>query len=141
MKGVHPILSHSVLLIVGLVAMGMIISSLSSTFSNTESRLVRAEADYIAESARDRLLEIYNLANKSDYSKGNFQLNLPEKIGDKKYLLMLGQDTLTIRMPFDNENVEVIKTLNIDANISGETYLPASVSVEKSGGLITMELV
>jgi hypothetical protein len=141
MKGVHPILSHSVLLIIGLVAMGMVMASLSSTFSQTEKNLIRAEVDYVAESAKVRLLEIYSLTEQSDYSNGTFQLDLPEKIGDKKYLLILSQNLLTVRMPFENDKIEVNKTLNIDAEFSGETYLPASVDVEKTDGILTMELV
>jgi hypothetical protein len=141
MKGVHPILSHSALLIIGLVAMGMVIASLSSTFSNTERNLVRAEVDYIAESAKDKILEIHSLVEESDYSNGTFQLNLPEEIGNKKYLLSVSQKSLSIRMPFENDNIEVNKTLNIDASLNGETYLPAFIFVEKVGGMITMELV
>ena len=141
MKGVHPILSHTALLVIGLVAMGMIVASLSSSFSKTERSLINSEVDYIAESAKVKILEIYNLASQSDFSSGNFEFGLPEKIGDKKYLLILRQNLLTVRMPFDNDNIEVNRTLRIDANISGESYMPASINVEKKEGLVTMELV
>jgi len=140
MKGVHPILSHSALLIIGLVAMGMIVASLSSSFSKTEKNLIRAEAEYIAESAKGKILQIYSLVNQSDYSEGTFQLDLPEKIGDKKYTLLLSQNMLTLRMPFENDYIEVNKKVNINASLSGEKMLPASIAVEKDGA-ITMELV
>lgn len=141
MKGVHPILSHSALLIIGLVAMGMIVASLSSSFSKTERSLINSEVDYIAESAKVKILEIYNLASQSEFSNGTFNLDMPEKIGDKKYLLILNQNLLTVRMPFENDNIEVNRTLGIDANIGGESYMPASINVQKIGGLVTMELV
>lgn len=140
MKGVHPILSHSALLIIGLVAMGMIVSSLSSSFSKTEGNLVRAEAEYVAEAAKNNILQIYSLANQSDYSEGTFQLDLPEKIGDKKYTIMLSQNLLTLRMPFENDYMEINKTINIDAVLVGEAMLPASIAVDKDA-IITMELV
>ena len=141
MKGVHPILSHTALLVIGLVAMGMIVASLSSSFSKTERSLINSEVDYIAESAKVKILEIYNLASQSEFSNGTFNLDMPEKIGDKKYLLILNQNLLTVRMPFENDNIEVNRTLGIDANIGGESYMPASINVQKIGGLVTMELV
>jgi hypothetical protein len=137
---VHPILSHTALLVIGLIAMGMIVSSLSSSFSKTERNLVTVEADYIAESAKGKILEIYSLVEQSDYSSGTFQLNLPERIGDKKYIILLDQNLLTLRVPFENDVIEVNKTMNIPADISGESTMPASVTVEKDGA-ITMELV
>jgi len=140
MKGVHPILSHSALLVVGLIAMGMIVASLSSSFSKTERNLVRAESDYIAEAAKSKILEIYSLVEQSDYSNGTFELNLPESIGDNKYYLLLSQNTLTLRMPFENDIIEINKTVTIDAVLSGESMMPASILVEKDGA-ITMELV
>ena len=133
MKGVHPILSHSVLLVISLVAMGMIIASLTASFSGTESGLLRAEIDYIAETARSEVLDIYQLASQSDYTNGTFELELPEKIGDKKYVLLLEDSKLKVRMPFENDFVEVEKTLNINAQLSGEASLPASLVVEKNG--------
>lgn len=140
MKGVHPLLSHSALLVIGLVAMGMIIASLTTTFSKTESNLIRAEANYIAETARNNILEIFLTADQSEYTNGTFQLNLPEKIGDKKYRLLLDQNVISLRMPFENDIIEVNKTLNIDAELSGEASLPASVVVEKDG-IINITLV
>ena len=137
---VHPILSHSVLLVIGLIAMGMIVSSLSSTFSKTERNLVTVEADYIAESAKGKILEIYSLVGQSNYSNGTFQLNLPERIGDEKYVILLEQNLLTLRVPFENDVIEVVKSINMTAEISGESSMPASVVVEKDG-IVTMELV
>jgi len=142
MKAVHPVLSHTALLLIGLIAMSLIIVSISSLFSKTEKNLVTSEMNYIAESAKNKILEIYSMVNRTmEYSNGTFQLNLPEKIGDKKYTLSLNQDNLTVKMPFENEIIEVNRTLNIDAELNGESYLPASIEIEKIGGIITINLV
>jgi hypothetical protein len=142
MKGIHPLLSHTTLLLVGLIAMSLIIVSISSLFSKTEKDLVKSEINYIAESAKNKILEIYSIANQTtEYTNGAFQLNLPETIGDRKYILSLNQNNLTVFMPFENENIEVNRTLNIDAQLNGESYLPTSIEVEKAGGIITMNLV
>jgi len=142
MKGVHPVLSHTTLLLIGLIAMSLIIVSISSFSSKTERDLVTSEINYITESAKNKILEIYSMANRTtEYTNGTFKLNLPETIGDKKYILSLNQNNLTVFIPFKNGNIEVNRTLNIDAQLNGESYLPASIEVEKVGGIITMNLV
>jgi hypothetical protein len=142
MKAVTPILSHSSLLLIGLIAVSLIIVSLSTSFSTTERDLIRTELNYIAESAKNKVLEVYILANQSsEYFNSSFELELPEKIGERNYLLKLDQENLTASMSFKNENIEVVRTINIDAQMSGESYLPASILVEKSGGIITIDLV
>jgi cell shape-determining protein MreC len=142
MKAVTPILSHSSLLLIGLIAVSLIIVSLSTSFSTTESDLVRTELNYIVESAKSRILEVYNIASQqSEYFNSSFELGLPEKIGERKYLLKLDQENLTVSMSFKNENIEIVKTLNINAQMNGESYLPASILAENSGGIITIDLV
>ena len=142
MKAVTPILSHGSLLLIGLIAVSLIIASLSSSFSTTESDLIRTELNYIAESAKARVLEAYSIASHpSEYFNSSFVLDLPEKIGERNYLLRLDQENLTVIMSFKNENIEIVKTLNIDAQMNGESYLPASILAENSGGTITIDLV
>ncbi|MFH0928734.1 MAG: hypothetical protein V1818_00050 [Candidatus Aenigmatarchaeota archaeon] len=141
MKGVHPILSHSVLLVIGLFAMGMIIASMSSSLSKTERNLVTAEADYISEALRLRILEIYSTVSQGGNFSGTFGLELPEKIGDQRYTILLDNDIITIELPFENEMIEVNKTINIGVALGGEKMLPASLVVEKTGETITMDLV
>ena len=142
MKAVTPILSHSALLLIGLIAVSLIIVSLSTSFSTTERDLIRTELNYIAESAKNKILEIYTMANQSsEYFNSSFELELPEKIGERNYLLKLEQENLTASMSFKNQNIEVVRTLNIDAQLNGEAYMPASILLEKSGGIITIDLV
>ena len=131
MKAVTPILSHSSLLLIGLLAVSLIIVSLSNSFSSTESDLIRTELNYIAESAKDKIIEIYSLANQSsEYFNSSFGLDLPEKIGERNYLLKIDQENLTASMSFKNENIEVVRTINIDAQLNGEAYMPASILEE-----------
>ena len=142
MKGVHPLISHSTLLLIGLIAMSLIFVSITSSFSKTERDLIRSEINYIAESSKNKILEIYSMTNQTiEYSNGTFKLNLPEKVGDKKYILSLNQNSLTVKMPFKNEIIKLNRTLNIDAELNGESYLPASIEMEKIGGTITINLV
>jgi hypothetical protein len=141
MKGVHPILSHSVLLIIGLAAMGMIIVSVSSTMSTTRSNLVRAETEYLSEAMRAMILEVYGSVNRPGNFSGTFGMDFPETVGDQKYVVVLSGNTLTIRLPVDNNVMEVSRVLDIDASISGEKGMPASLAVEKTGETITMDLI
>jgi hypothetical protein len=142
MKAVTPILSHSALLLIGLIAVSLIVVSVSSSFSKIEKDLVRSELNYIAEFAKNKVLEIYSIMNQTmEYSNSSFQLNLPQKIGENKYLLSLDQENLTASMSFKNEEIKIVKTLNIDAELNGESYLPASLIAENIGGNITINLV
>ncbi len=142
MRAVTPILSHSALLLIGLIAVSLIIVSISTSFSKTEKDLIRSEMNFIAEAAKDKILEIYSAASQAtEYSNSSFQLGLPQKIGENKYLLSLNQDNLTVSIAFKNEEIEIAKALNIDAELSGEAYLPASILAEKVGGNITISLV
>lgn len=142
MRAFIPMVSHTTLLLIGLIAVSLIVVSISSSFSETEKNLIKSELDYIAESAKNKILEIYSMANQSmEYSNASFRLNLPQNIGNKKYLLSLDNQNLTVTFFLQNENIEVGKTLNIDAQLGGEAYMPASIIVENVGGSITMDLV
>jgi hypothetical protein len=141
MKGVHPVLSHSLLLMIGVAAMGLVILSISSTFSKTERNLVMSEISYVSELVRARIMEAYTSSMNTGNFSGNFVLALPEKIGDQRYVVALANETITVRIPFENEMLEVNKTVSINAQLSGESMMPASLSVEKAGETITMDLV
>ena len=135
MKGVHPILSHSALLIVGLVAMTMIVVSITATFSNTQSNLAKAQARYVAESARDSILDVYSIAVQSDYTNGSFDMGLPEIIGGSKYMLILDNDTVSVRTASGKDTSDVNLTLGIDVSLHGESYMPALLHVLKEEGV------
>ena len=142
MKGIYPTLSHSVLLLLGLIAMSLIISSIYLSLSRIERDLTIVELNYFADSIKSKILEVYSLANQSsNYTTGLFELNLPEKIGNKKYSITLNQDLLLVNTSVRNEPVEISRKLSIDAEISGASLMPASIKVDKQDEKIRIGLI
>jgi hypothetical protein len=142
MKGVYPTLSHSILLLLGLTAMSLIIFSVSMSLANTEKNLITTELNFFADSIKNKILEVYTLANRSsNYTTGLFQLNLPEKIGDRRYSVTLYQGRLYVNMSVRSNPIEVSRSLAIDAELNGTYFMPASIKVEKQDGKIKIGLV
>jgi hypothetical protein len=142
MRGIYPTLSHSILLLLSLIAMSLIIASISISLSRTEANLVLVELNFVADSVKNKILEAYSLANQSsNYTTGLFQLNLPEKIGNKKYSITLYQNSLLVNTSVNNEPIEINRILPIDAELNGTYFLPVSIKVEKENGKIKIGLI
>jgi hypothetical protein len=132
MKGIYPTLSHSILLLLGLTAMSLVVVSVYSSLSSTEKNLVSVELNFIADSARDKILETYSFVNQSsDYERGLFYLDLPEEIGNKKYTITLKQNELMVNITVKDEQLSASRQLPIDAELVGSSFMPACVRVEK----------
>ena len=142
MRGVYPTLSHSILLLLGLIAMSLIITSISLSLSITEKGLITTELNFFADSLKDKIIEIYSLTNQSsDYTTGFFQLDFPEKIGNRKYSITFNQDSLFINMSVRNEQIVVNRKLAINAELSGTSFMPAYVKVDKINDEIKIGLI
>jgi hypothetical protein len=140
MKGVYPTLSHSLLLLLGLLSLGLIVVSVSASLARTEKNLITLELNYVANSVEDKILEVYSLAD-SNYSTGKFRLDLPERIGNRKYSLTLTGNVLLVNMTVRGEPIEISRSLNIDAELNGSSFMPASISLERDGGITRIGLV
>ena len=90
---------------------------------------------YIAQAAKAKLLDVYSALDMSDYSNGTFEMGLPQTIGNAKYSLILDNKTVCVRAPYGNEMLDVNLTVNIDASMHGESFMPALLSVQKQDGV------
>jgi hypothetical protein len=142
MKGMYPTLSHSILLLLGMIAMSLIIFSISTSLSRIEKDLTVTELNFIADSVKNKIMEVYSFANQSSsYETGLFNLDLPEKIGSRKYSITLYQNGLMINATVRNEPIEINRTLAIDAELNGSSFMPVSVKLEKQNGIIKIGLI
>lgn len=142
MKGAYPTLSHSIMLILGLTAMSLMIFSISMSLSNTEKNLVTTELNFFADSIKNKILEVYSLANQSSsYTTGLFQLNLPEKIGDRRYSISLYQGGMSVNTSVRSNPIEINRSLAIDAELNGTYFMPVSIKIEKQDGKIKIGLI
>ena len=138
----YPTLSHSTLLLLGLIAMSLIITSISISLSRMERDLTLVEMNFFADSVRNKVLEVYSLANQSsNFTEGVFQLNLPEKIGNKRYSITLYQGGLLVNTSVKNEPIEISRNLSIDAELNGTSFMPVSVKLDKQDGKIKIGLI
>ncbi|MEM3609609.1 MAG: hypothetical protein QXK49_03015 [Candidatus Aenigmatarchaeota archaeon] len=139
---VYPTLSHSILLLLGLLAASLLIFSISVALTTIERDLTKAELNFIADSAKNKILEAYSLANQtSNYTYGIFNLSLPEKIGNKKYSIALSQNSLLLNTSVKNQPIETSRYLAIDAELNGISFIPASIKIEKENEKIKIELI
>jgi hypothetical protein len=142
MKGAYPTLSHSIMLILGLTAMSLMIFSISMSLANTEKNLVTTELNFFADSIKNKILEVYSLANQSsNYTTGLFQLNLPEKIGDRRYSIALYQGGMSVNASVRSKPIEINRSLAIDAELNGTYFMPVSIKIEKQDGKIKIGLI
>lgn len=142
MKGIDPLLSHGILLLLGMVTMSLLIVSISISLSRTERNLVSVELSFIADSIKNKIIEVYSLTNQSsNYTNGLFELNLPERIGNRRYSVTLYQNNLLVNTSFGNEPIEIVRRLPIDAEFSGSQNMPFFIKVDKNNGQIKIGLV
>lgn len=141
MKAISPILSHTILLAIGLAAITLILISISSFSADMEKMSVTSQLSYAAEFVKDEILRIYSLANQSD-TTNKVQLSLPERIGNKPYIIELYQNGLKVEISLRNDLLEINKKINISATLNGTSSLPASLVQQRlENGDILISLV
>lgn len=141
MKAVSPILSHTILLAIGLAAITLILISVSSFSADMEKTSVTSQLSYVAEFVKNEILRIYSLVDQSN-TTNKVQLNLPERIGNKPYIIELYQNGLKVEMSLRNDLVEINKKINISAILNGTSSLPASLIQQRlENGDILISLV
>ena len=142
MKGASQLVSHSSLLIISIIAMGMIVSGVSDYLFSTETTITRLELNNVANIVKSNLIKVYSVANSSSpYISGKFHLPVAERVGSNRVLIEANSDNFTLSVNLRNEKIEITRSYNIDANITGRAYLPASFELEKIDQNITIRLV
>lgn len=141
MKAISPILSHTILLAIGLAAITLILISVSNFSADMEKTSVTSQLSYVAEFIRSEILKIYSLANQSN-TTNKVQLSIPERIADKPYTIELYQNGLKVEMSLKNNLLEINKKINISAILNGTSSLPASLIQQRlEDGDILISLV
>jgi len=141
MKAISPILSHTILLAVGLAAITLILISVSNFSADMEKISITSQLSYAAEFVKGEILRIYSLANQSK-TTNKVKLSLPERIGNEPYTIELYQNGLKVGTSLRNEVLEINKKVNISAILNGTSTLPASLMQQKlENGDILISLV
>ena len=65
---------------------------------------------------------------------GKSKINFPDKISNKKFTITLSDGVISV-----TDDVNITKTINVDLNLSGSSFLPAYLQLERqnNNGVIT----
>ncbi len=119
---VEQILSHSTYMAIGIIAVIMIMAALYGFKADVQEAYATVKLNYIADSVQNKVLEMKD-------SGSDFEARI--KIDADGYLLTLSNNLITVR----GNGVEVTRT--VDAQMSGEEYLPAYLAYK--GGTVVVE--
>jgi len=137
MKGIYPFLSYTTLIAIGFVVLTLLLIFVFDLTTNIEEKHILSQLDYTAGYVKGEILKLY-AAN----AEGKFKLSVPETIANKKYTIGLDQNNLTVKLILRNKPIEVTRTIKINATLTGLSYLPASIEMEKlSDGNILIRLI
>lgn len=133
MKAQSQLLSHMIYIVLGFAAITLIFFSLSNLSSNVKNTSMELQAEYVAEAVKDRIISLYSVSENSNFVPGQsavlgvYDLNLPEKISQKKYTVLLSKNTITVKV----DTVEIKRSVNIDVNLDGFSSIPAYLELKR----------
>ncbi len=134
MKGVSPLLSHSLFFIIGIGVSVLILTTISTLKSDLEERTFNSELNSIADFTKNEILSLYSLSTQVDSNKnitmGNIKLSLPEKIGSHRYTVDLYQNGVGVRLFLRNKTLQMNRTVNISAIMTGSSNIPAYLKLD-----------
>lgn len=139
MKGVSELLSHMTLIALGLIALSMILVSVSNLRINTRQQSIENNLNYLAETIADEILRLDSIAEQSnafpEINKimvlGKIELPISEKISNKRYLIELYNKTVRVSTYTGNGMIEVNRTVNTNAFLNETSNLQASLQLER----------
>ncbi len=144
MKAVSPILSHSLLIAIGITASALILFTVSNLQADLEKRSAEAKLNFVTEFVKNQVIDLYLTSNQAGTPNGyvgNVSLNLPDEIINNKYKVKLQDRNISATVFIQNTPVTVSKPVNVNATFSGETYLPARLISQKTSGGIQISVV
>jgi hypothetical protein len=136
MKALYPPLSYALFIAIGVVALSMIMVVINTFTDGIQRNYAYNQLDYTAEVIKDDILKLY-----STNAEGRVDVDAPTEIAGKQYMIELNQNNLTLSLYVGNKLLEVNRSINIDASLSGRSYAPVSIEMNKSNGDIFIRLV
>jgi len=136
MKALYPPLSYALFIAIGVVALSMIMVFINNFTDGIQRNYAYSQLDYTAEVIKDDILKLY-----STNAEGRTDVDAPAEIAGKQYMIELNQNNLTLSLYVGSKLLEVNRSINIDASLSGRSYAPVAVEMNKSNGDIFIRLV
>jgi len=136
MKALYPPLSYTLFIVIGLAALSVILVIVNIFSENIQRNYAYGQLNYVAEVIRQDILRLY-----STNAEGRFKLAIPNDIIGKQYLIELNQKNLKLSLEFKEKRIEVEHLVNVTASLSGNSYAPVSIEMNKTNGEISIRLV
>ena len=136
MKALYPPLSYAIFFALGIAVLLVIMTLISSFTDGVQKNYAYVQLNFISETIRDEILKLY-----STNATGRFQLETPKSIAGRQYIIELDQNNLNLSLSIGGKKIEAYRLVNISASMSGRSYSPASIEVEKTDGNTFIRLV
>jgi len=136
MKALYPPLSYALFIAIGVAALAMIMVFINNFTDGIQRNYAFSQLGYTADVIKDDILKLYSTG-----AEGRIVVDAPTEIAGKQYAIELSQNILTLSLYMGNKLLEVNRSINIDASLSGRSYAPVSVEMEKSNGDVSIRLV
>ncbi len=136
MKALYPPLSYTLFIVISIAALSVILVTVNLFSENIQRDFAFNQLSYVTEVVRQDILKLY-----STNAEGKFQLSIPKNIIGKQYSIELNQKNLKLSLEFKNERIEAESFVNVSASLSGRSYAPASIEMNRTNGDISIRLV
>jgi hypothetical protein len=127
MKGEYPSLSYTLFTVISIVVLSLLMVWVSSFSENVQNSYAYNQLNYAADVVRNSVLDIY-----STNAQASLPVPIPKYITGKQYAVELSNNTIKLSMNTGRRTIEVSRTLDISANLSGRSYAPISIELRRS---------
>jgi len=136
MKALYPPLSYTLFIVISIATLSVILLTVNLFSENIQRDFAYSQLNYVKEVVRQDILKLY-----STNAEGKFQLSIPKNIIGKQYSIELDQKNLKLSLEFKNKRIEAEGFVNVSASLSGKSYVPASIEMNRTDGDISIRLV
>ena len=136
MKALYPPLSYTLFIVISIAALSVILVVVNTFSEDVQRNYARSQLNYVAEVIRQDILRLY-----STNAEGRLQLSIPKDIIGKQYSIELNQKILKLSLPFKDKKIEVERLINTSASLTGKSFAPISIEMNKTNGDISIRLV
>jgi hypothetical protein len=136
MKALYPPLSYAIFIALSIAALLAIMTLINAFTDSVQRNYASAQLSFVSETIRDEILKLY-----STNATGTFQLEIPRDIAGRQYSIEMSQNDLNLSLTIGSKKIEAYRLVNISASMSGTSYPPASIEIEKISGNTIIRLV
>jgi len=130
---VTQLVSHSLYLLIALVAIVLIIGGFSAFRNDVEKISTESSLNLIADTVKQEIIRLYSSSEES----GKSEIPLQSRLGERPYIIQLASNKVIVTL----DGFEVEKKISINANLDGTASLPAFLVLSKTAGVKTISLV